>query len=171
MVAVADDLGVTEAWYIGYSMGGWTVAGVATYFPERCAGVVVGGWDVEQGMYRSAPSFGLDEVTFDDLIRLAKEHAPPELTPDLSPEEEAALRPAINALNTLDNQAEGLAALEKPVFFWLGQEDAYHDPMVDYAKRHEMVVPVHTRYARRHMPAAFYYRRRCNQWLHPPPED
>ena len=28
-------------------------------------------------MYRAAPEFGLEEVTFDDLIRLAKEHAPP----------------------------------------------------------------------------------------------
>ena len=140
LVAVADDLGASQAWYVGYSMGGWTVAGVAKYFPDRCAGVVVGGWDVEQGMYRSAPDSGLDEVTFDDLIRLAKEYAPPELTPNLSPEEEAALRPAINAINNVDGQADGLASLDKPVMFWLGQQDAYHDPMAEYAKRHEMVV-------------------------------
>ncbi len=140
LVAVADDLGVEEAWYIGYSMGGWTVAGVGTFFPERCAGIVVGGWDVEEGMYRAAPEFGLEEVTFDDLIRLAKEHAPPELTPDLSPEEEAALRPAINALNELHGQGEALVTLEKPVVFWIGQEDPYHGPMMDYAKKHGKTV-------------------------------
>ncbi|MEM8661661.1 MAG: alpha/beta hydrolase, partial [Pseudomonadota bacterium] len=140
LVAVADDLNADTAWYVGYSMGGWTVAGVATHFPERCDGVVVGGWDVEQGMYRVAPSFGLEEVTFDDLIRLAKEHAPPELTPELSTEEEAALRPAINAINELDGQAEALASLDKTVVFWLGQDDPYHDPMLAYARSHGMTV-------------------------------
>jgi len=138
MVAVADALGASEAWFVGYSMGGWTVAGVAKYFPDRCAGLVIGGWDVEEGMYRGAPLQGLEEINFDELIRLAKEQAPPELTPNLSPEEEAALRPAINALNTLDGQAEAVAALNKPVLFWVGQDDAYHDPMLDYARRNGM---------------------------------
>ncbi|NIB42420.1 alpha/beta hydrolase [Pseudomaricurvus alkylphenolicus] len=135
LVAVVDDLGKSEAWYMGYSMGGWTVAGIAKYFPERCAGLVVGGWDVEEGMYRSAPNFGLTEIRFEDLVRLAREEAPPELAPEFTPEQEAALRPAINAINDLDGQAEALAVIKKPVLFWVGYDDPYHDPMLEFARR------------------------------------
>jgi len=140
LVAVADDLGADKAWYMGYSMGGWTVAGLAKYFPDRAAGLVIGGWDVEKGMYTSAPTLGLEEITFDDLIRLAQENEdlPPEFVPQFSAEEEAAMRPAINALNTLDDQDKAVAEVEAPVLFWVGRDDPYHGPMLDYTSRNQI---------------------------------
>lgn len=139
LVAVADKLGAQKAWYMGYSMGGWTVAGIAKYFPDRCHGLVIAGWDVEKGMYRSASNLGLEELNYDILVGLAREAAP-QMTEWITAEIEPGLRMSINAINNLDGQAEALAFLNKPVLFWLGQDDAYHDPMSEYAKKHAIPV-------------------------------
>ena len=43
IVAVLDDLGVENAHYFGYSMGGWIGFGMAKHAPGRLMGLIVGG--------------------------------------------------------------------------------------------------------------------------------
>lgn len=43
IVAVLDDLGITQAHFFGYSMGGWIGFGVARYAPERFQSLIIGG--------------------------------------------------------------------------------------------------------------------------------
>ncbi len=43
IVAVLDDLGVAQADFLGYSMGGWIGFGVARYTPERFRSLIIGG--------------------------------------------------------------------------------------------------------------------------------
>ena len=43
IVAVLDDLGIAQADFFGYSMGGWIGFGVARYAPERFRSLTIGG--------------------------------------------------------------------------------------------------------------------------------
>jgi pimeloyl-ACP methyl ester carboxylesterase len=43
IVAVLDDLGIAQADFLGYSMGGWIGFGVARYAPERFRSLIIGG--------------------------------------------------------------------------------------------------------------------------------
>lgn len=43
VVAVLDDLGITQAHFFGYSMGGWIGFGVARYAPKRFRSLIIGG--------------------------------------------------------------------------------------------------------------------------------
>lgn len=44
LVSVLDDLNVTQAHYLGYSMGGWIGFVAAKYAPERFHSFILGGW-------------------------------------------------------------------------------------------------------------------------------
>ncbi len=50
VVAVLDGLGIEQAHFLGYSLGGWVGIGMARYAPQRLASLTVGG----------APTFGQD---------------------------------------------------------------------------------------------------------------
>jgi pimeloyl-ACP methyl ester carboxylesterase len=43
IVAVLDDLGIAQADFFGYSMGGWIGFGVVRYAPERFRSLIIGG--------------------------------------------------------------------------------------------------------------------------------
>jgi pimeloyl-ACP methyl ester carboxylesterase len=43
VVAVLDDLGIAQAHFFGYSMGGWIGFGVARYAPDRFRSLIIGG--------------------------------------------------------------------------------------------------------------------------------
>ncbi len=43
VVAVLEDLGIPQAHFFGYSMGGWIGFGVARYAPERFRSLIIGG--------------------------------------------------------------------------------------------------------------------------------
>ncbi len=43
IVAVLDDLGIAQAHFFGYSMGGWIGFGVARYAPERFRSLIIEG--------------------------------------------------------------------------------------------------------------------------------
>lgn len=43
IVAVLDDLGIRQAHFFGYSMGGWIGFGAALYAPERFRSLIIGG--------------------------------------------------------------------------------------------------------------------------------
>ena len=45
IVAVLDAEGIEKAHFLGYSMGGWTGAALAKFFPHRLRSLVIGGWD------------------------------------------------------------------------------------------------------------------------------
>ena len=49
LIAVLDDLGEERAHFVGYSMGGWMVGGVATHFADRATSITVGGFDIVDG--------------------------------------------------------------------------------------------------------------------------
>ncbi|MEM1133535.1 MAG: alpha/beta fold hydrolase [Pseudomonadota bacterium] len=136
-IAVVDALGVEKAWFFGYSMGGWTCGAMAKHYPERCAGMAVAGWDLENGMYTGAPPLGVEEVDYDVLIAAAKAVVP-QLVEWITPEVEPGLREAINAINSFEGAADAVAALNVPVLIWAGYDDPYHDPMLDYARRNAM---------------------------------
>jgi pimeloyl-ACP methyl ester carboxylesterase len=43
VVSVLDDLGIRQAHYFGYSLGGWIGFGLARYAPERFSSLILGG--------------------------------------------------------------------------------------------------------------------------------
>ena len=43
IVSVLDDLGIAQAHFLGYSMGGWIGFGAARYAPERFRSLIIGG--------------------------------------------------------------------------------------------------------------------------------
>jgi pimeloyl-ACP methyl ester carboxylesterase len=43
VVSVLDDLGIRQAHYFGYSLGGWIGFGLARYAPERVSSLILGG--------------------------------------------------------------------------------------------------------------------------------
>jgi pimeloyl-ACP methyl ester carboxylesterase len=43
VVSVLDDLGIGQAHYFGYSLGGWIGFGLARYAPERLSSLILGG--------------------------------------------------------------------------------------------------------------------------------
>lgn len=77
VVAVLDDLGAATADVWGYSMGGWLACGLARHAPERCASLVVGGWDPRGGIatayahFRALAPLPADVDWFDLMLRQA----------------------------------------------------------------------------------------------------
>jgi pimeloyl-ACP methyl ester carboxylesterase len=45
VTSVLDDLGISKAYFLGYSMGGWTAYNLAVHAPERVTALMVGGED------------------------------------------------------------------------------------------------------------------------------
>ncbi|MCG8708052.1 alpha/beta fold hydrolase [Brenneria sp. 4F2] len=56
-------LGYAQAHVIGYSSGAWLAAGLVKYHPKSLSSLVIGGWDVENGL-PEGPNGKLDFDTF-----------------------------------------------------------------------------------------------------------
>ncbi|MEZ4503626.1 MAG: alpha/beta fold hydrolase [Dehalococcoidia bacterium] len=143
VLAVLDDLGAAQAHVVGYSMGSWQAASMALLAPTRVASLVVGGWDLVDGLKTAAPTLakyaelaGI-EPGFDALIEAARAERP-ELLGWITPDVEPGLRAAWDALSDLDGTAEAVAALDVPVMLWDGAEDDYHDPMETFAQERDL---------------------------------
>jgi pimeloyl-ACP methyl ester carboxylesterase len=135
IVAVIDDIGAQRAHLLGYSMGGWMAVGVAKFHPERLASLVIGGWDFVSGTQTVARGMGLEQFQFDMLLAAAQQMAP-ELAGRITPEVLPGLRACFEALSQLDGAEEAVARLGVPVNLWNGEDDAYHEPMRQYAQAH-----------------------------------
>ena len=61
LAAVIDALGEENAAVFGYSMGAWMAVGLAKHHPEKVSRLVVGGWDLLNGV----PKTPNGPLTFD----------------------------------------------------------------------------------------------------------
>jgi len=128
LAAVIDDLGETSAAVFGYSMGAWMAVGLARRHPEKVSRLIVGGWDLVNGV----PKGPQGPLTFDIFMAFARATAPA-LVAWVTPEIEPAMRACFEALGQLDGAPEAVLGGGFPVLLWDGREDPYHGPMQAFA--------------------------------------
>ena len=121
IVAVIDDLHCARAHLVGHSMGAWLGVGVAKYYPERLSSLVLGGWDVVNGL----PSTSQGPLRFDAFMKFARLTAP-HLTRWVTTESEPGLRACFEALGQLDGAGKAVLEAGFPVMIWEGQDDPAH---------------------------------------------
>ncbi len=129
LAAVIDDLGEERAAVLGYSMGAWMAVGLAKHHPRKVSSLVVGGWDLVNGVPRTPQG----PLTFDLFMAFARATAPALVawvTPDLEP----AMRACFEALSQLDGAPEAVLGGGFPVLLWDGAQDPYHAPMQAFAQ-------------------------------------
>lgn len=131
-VSVLDDAGVDKVDVWGYSMGGWVACGLAARAPERCASLVVDGWDPKGGIQTAYAHFGAmlgigrDVDWFDLLARQAA--ADPDQAEELAGGDRRAFRACLTALSGSVGLDAGLIAAGRPLMLYCGTADPYHDP-------------------------------------------
>ena len=84
LAAVIDALGEEKAAVLGYSMGAWMAMGLAKHHPEKLSRLVVGGWDLLNGV----PKTPNGPLTFDLFWAFARATAPALVawvTPEIEP--------------------------------------------------------------------------------------
>jgi pimeloyl-ACP methyl ester carboxylesterase len=128
LAAVIDDLGETSAAVFGYSMGAWMAVGLAKHYPDKVSRLVVGGWDLVNGVPRG-PS---GPLPFDGFWAFARATAPA-LVGWVTPEIVPAMRACFEALGQLDGAREAVLDGGFPLLLWDGREDPYHAPMQAFA--------------------------------------
>ncbi|MEJ2816111.1 alpha/beta hydrolase [Caulobacter sp. CCG-8] len=128
LAAVIDDLGESSAAVFGYSMGAWMAVGLARHHPEKVSRLIVGGWDLVNGV----PKGPQGPLTFDIFMAFARATAPA-LVGWVTPEIEPAMRACFEALGQLDGAPEAVLGGGFPVLLWDGREDPYHAPMQAFA--------------------------------------
>ena len=101
-------------------MGAWLGVGVAKYYPERLSSLVLGGWDVVNGL--PSTSQGLRFNAFMKFARLTAPH----LTRWVTTESEPGLRACFDALGQLDGAGKAVLESGFPVMIWEGQDDPAH---------------------------------------------
>ncbi|CAI1587168.1 alpha/beta fold hydrolase [Serratia plymuthica] len=123
-------LGYDQAHVIGYSSGAWLAAGLVKYHPKTLSSLVIGGWDIENGL-PEGPNGKLD---FDTFFAYAKITAP-ELTDWITSDTEPAVRAYFNAIRTYDGfyDAEWLTRINIPKLFWAGLDDVYYRQLNSWA--------------------------------------
>jgi pimeloyl-ACP methyl ester carboxylesterase len=109
IVAVIDDLGYDRAHLIGYSMGGWLAVGVAKYHPARLSSLVVGGWDLLNGLPRGPKG----PLTFEFFMGFARRTAP-KLVEWVAPEFEPGVRACFDVLSQLQGAREAVVNATLP---------------------------------------------------------
>lgn len=128
IVAVMDELRSERASVIGHSMGGWLSVGVARFHPERISSLIVGGWDLRNGLPRTAAG----PLTFDALLAFARRTAP-KLVEWISPRYEAGIRACFDALGQLEGASQAVLSLPAPVMIWSGRSDSSYAAMSAFA--------------------------------------
>lgn len=129
LAAVIDDLGEDRAAIFGYSMGAWMAVGLAKHHPEKVSRLVVGGWDLVNGV----PKTPQGPLTFDLFWAFAKATAPA-LVAWVTPEIEPAMRACFEALAQLGGAPEAVLGGGFPVLLWDGDQDPYAPPMKAFAQ-------------------------------------
>jgi pimeloyl-ACP methyl ester carboxylesterase len=127
LAAVIDALGEDKAAVLGYSMGAWMAVGLAKHYPEKVSRLVVGGWDLLNGV----PNTPNGPLTFDPFWAFARATAPA-LVAWVTPEIEPAMRACFEALAQLDGAREAVLG-GFPVLLWDGDQDPYAPPMQAFA--------------------------------------
>lgn len=128
IVAVMDELGSDRASLIGHSMGGWLTVGVAKFHPHRISSMIVGGWDLLNGVPRTPAG----PLTFDAFMAFARRTAP-KLVEWVSPRFESGIRACFSALDQLDGARQAVLSLPVPVMIWSGRSDSSYAAMSAFA--------------------------------------
>jgi pimeloyl-ACP methyl ester carboxylesterase len=129
IVAVLDAIGDERAHLIGHSMGGWMAVGVAKYYPERLASLVVGGWHPVSGL----PSGPRGAASYDAFMIFAKRTAP-RLIAWVTAEIEPGVRACFEAVGELQGAREAVLNRNFPVMIWDGRDDPNHAPKQSFAE-------------------------------------
>lgn len=118
-----NSLGYSQAHIIGYSSGAWLAAGLVKYYPKSLSSLVIGGWDVENGL----PEGPNGKLEFDTFFEYAKITAP-ELTEGITPDTESSVRAYFNEISAYDGfyDSAQLTQINIPKLFWAGLEDIYY---------------------------------------------
>jgi pimeloyl-ACP methyl ester carboxylesterase len=121
IVAVLDDLGIEQAYYFGYSMGGWLGTAMAKYAPERLAALCIAGWPIERAPHPEMVGMDADEVWATVKRGLffgnSKEFA------NITERTEQSIRNCMEAIVDNDGALEAVKALNCPVMMACGDED------------------------------------------------
>ena len=105
-----------RAHLVGHSMGAWLGIGVAKYHPKRLASLVLGGWDVVNGL----PPTSRGPLQFDAFMKFARLTAP-HLTRWVTAECEPGVRACFDALAEVDGAGKAVADAGVPVMIWRGR--------------------------------------------------
>jgi len=128
IVAVIDDLNCERAHLVGHSMGAWLSVGVAKYHPKRLASLILGGWDVVNGL----PPTSRGPLQFDAFMKFARLTAP-HLTRRVTAESEPAVRDCCDARAEVDGAGKAVADAGVPVMIWEGEGEPGHDQRKAFA--------------------------------------
>lgn len=131
VASLIGQLGYKKAHIVGYSSGAWLAAGLVKYYPECISSLVIGGWDVANGL----PEGPDGAMSFDMFFAYAKETAPA-LTGWITPSIEPAVRASFNAIGTYDGAHDSLRLKQINVakLFWAGLDDIYYNPLNVWTK-------------------------------------
>jgi pimeloyl-ACP methyl ester carboxylesterase len=139
LVAVLDDLDAQSGHLVGYSMGGWIVAGVAQFQPDRLASLVIGGFDPRDGVAAFVDAFESNGLDFSfEVFVAAGKAADPTLTDWITPAFEPGLRACFEVPLDFGGAVEAITDLKCPVLLWDGTEDVYHARMQNVAASAEL---------------------------------
>lgn len=127
IVGVLDDLGIAQAHFLGYSMGGWIGFGAAQYAPQRFWSLIIGGqhpYAQEMDGLRQIILQGIDRGVQAFLDALFEAGFGP-----LSPaQEERIRRYDLEALLAVAGDRDGLESvlptMTMPCLLYVGEEDA-----------------------------------------------
>ena len=131
ILKIMDELGYEKAHVIGYSSGAWAALGMLNHYPERLRSVVLGGWDLKNGL----PETPERKLSFDMFMSYAKSIAP-ELTSRLSLDDQESVRCFFNELRKYSEKKEALFPYKTPILLWAGVSDPYYAPMAEIAQQH-----------------------------------
>jgi pimeloyl-ACP methyl ester carboxylesterase len=126
VTAVLDELGVGQAHYFGYSLGGWVGFGLAKYAPERLRSLVIGGaqpYGQSMAPYRQMLQAGL-KASLAQLERAAGRPLPEQVRHQFLANNAQALLAAYG--NDRPDISEILPGMRMPALLFGGEEDSLY---------------------------------------------
>lgn len=135
IVKIMDELGYEKAHIIGYSSGAWAALGLLNHHPERLHSVVLGGWDLKNGL----PETPEGKLSFDMFMSYARSTAP-ELTSGLSLHDQESVRCFFNELRKYSEKKEAFFPYKTPILLWAGANDPYNSPMAEIAQQYGLLM-------------------------------
>jgi len=131
IVKIMDELGYEKAHVIGYSSGAWVALGLLNHHPERLHSVVLGEWDLKNGL----PETPEGKLNFDMFMFYAASTAP-ELTSGVSLDNKESVKCFFNELRKYSGKKEASFPYKSPILLWSGASDPYNLPMAEIAQKY-----------------------------------
>jgi pimeloyl-ACP methyl ester carboxylesterase len=132
IIAVIDDLGFEKAHLVGYSMGGWLTVGVARHHRDRLSSLVIGGWDIVNGVEAARLTSTAGSSDFSDQIAALRMTAPT-MVKWVTAEVEPGLCACWDALADVRGARDAVVNAGVPVLLWSGRDDLNYEPMKTFA--------------------------------------